>query len=82
MSHIENVKQVLSATLQLGDRVDSMSEETPLIGSIAELDSMAVVSVLTALEEQYGFVIDDDEISADVFETVGTLTRFVETKSE
>ena len=82
MPHLENVKQILSATLQLGDRTSAMNPDTPLIGSIAELDSMAVVSVLTALEEQYGFVIDDDEISADVFETLGTLVQFVSTKSE
>jgi acyl carrier protein len=41
---------------------------------------MAVVSVLTALEDHYGFFIDDDEIDADVFETVGTLVKFVERK--
>ena len=54
--------------------------ETPLMGNVPELDSMAVVTVITALEEQYGFVVDDDEISADTFETLGSLTQFVESK--
>ena len=82
MSHLENVKQILDATLQLNNRTSEMDMNTPLLGNIAELDSMAVVSVLTAIEEHYGFEIEDDEISADVFETVGSLVNFVSSKSE
>ena len=42
-----------------------------------ELDSLAVVNVITALEERYGVVVNDDEISADTFETVGSLHTFL-----
>lgn len=41
---------------------------------------MAVVSVLTAIEEEFGISVDDDEISASIFETVGSLVAFVESK--
>lgn len=51
-----------------------------LLGSIAELDSMAVVSILTALEEQFGIVVDDDEVDGRTFATVGSLARFVQGK--
>ena len=61
MSDIETVIQILAATLQLGERAKAMNSSTPLLGSIAEFDSMAVVAVLTAIEEQYGFDIEDDE---------------------
>ena len=81
MSDLENVKQILAATLQLGGRAKTMNLSTPLLGSIAEFDSMAVVAVLTAIEEQYGFDIEDDEISADVFETVGSLVSFIAAKN-
>lgn len=73
--------EILSQVLQLNaDAVKRMHSETPLLGAIPEFDSMAVVSVITALEEHYGFVIDDDEIDAEVFQTVGTLVQFVEQK--
>lgn len=81
MSDLENVVQILAGTLQLGERAEGMNSSTPLLGSIAEFDSMAVVAVLTAVEEQYGFEIEDDEISADVFETVGSLVSFIATKN-
>ena len=51
------------------------------MGEIPEFDSMAVVSVLTVLEENYGFFVDDDDVDAETFETVGSLVRFVEEKN-
>ncbi len=41
---------------------------------------MAVVTVLTMIEEEFGFSIDDDEVSAESFETLGALCAFVEGK--
>lgn len=80
MKVFEDVKKILGQSLQLGARADALTEKSPLLGAIPELDSMAVVSILTSLEEHYGFTVDDDEISADTFATLGTLTRFVEQK--
>jgi acyl carrier protein len=54
--------------------------DTRVLGAIPEMDSMSVVGILASLEEQYGITIDDDEIDADVFATVGSLTAFVESK--
>ena len=66
--------------MSLGDRKSLLKEESVLLGNIPELDSMAVVNVITALEEHFGIAVDDDEISAEAFETLGSLTRFVEQK--
>jgi acyl carrier protein len=77
---IEDVKTVLGRTLQLGDRAKKFDATTGLFGNIPEFDSMAVVTVVTALEERFGIVVEDDEITADIFETVGSLSRFVEGK--
>ena len=74
------VKEVLSDTLDLGDRVDEFNANTPLFESLIELDSMAIVNVLVALEDKFEIEIDDDEIGADTFDTFGTLTEFVGSK--
>jgi len=47
------------------------------MGAIPEFDSMAVVTLLTTLEERFGIAVDDDEISGDTFATVGSLIDFV-----
>jgi acyl carrier protein len=80
MQHLEAVKNILGDVLNLGERKDSLTADSMLLGSIPELDSMAVVNVITALEEHFDFSVDDDEISAEAFETVGSLALFVEHK--
>jgi acyl carrier protein len=76
----EQVKALLNDVLQLGGRANAWTAQTPLLGSVPELDSMAVVGIITALEEDFGFAIGDDEINADTFATLGSLTSFVEQK--
>jgi acyl carrier protein len=80
MQHIDEVREILANVLSLGDRKHSLNHNSALLGSLPELDSMAVVNVITALEEHFGIVVDDDEISAFNFETLGSLSRFVEEK--
>ncbi len=80
MNTFEEIKTVLGRTLQLGDKAAKLEATTGLFGNIPEFDSMAVVTVVAALEEHFGVVIDDEDITADVFETVGSLSRFVERK--
>jgi acyl carrier protein len=58
-----------------------MSADTPLLGSLPELDSMAVVSLIGALEDHFGIAVDDDDISASTFATLGSLAAFVEQKA-
>jgi acyl carrier protein len=81
MSIEHPVISILARVLQLGDRASQLDRNSPLLGAIPEFDSMAVVTVLTALEENYGFTIEDDEIDASLFATVGTLMDFVERKA-
>ena len=76
----EEVADIVAATLQIGDRRAAMTSDTALLGAIPEFDSMAVVTVLTAIEEQYDVVVEDDEIDAETFETIGTLASFVDSK--
>ena len=66
--------------LQLGARARVLDASTALLGAIPELDSMAVVNVITALEEHFGFSVSDDEIDASTFATLGSLSDFVEQK--
>jgi len=61
-------------------RAAAIDADTPLFGAMPELDSMAVVQLIGALEEQFGFTIEDDEIDAATFATLGSLAAFVKHK--
>jgi acyl carrier protein len=74
----DGVRSVLVETLGIEDRADSLTPDTPLFGSMPELDSLAVVEVVTSLEERFGFQIDDEDFTGDVFDTVGSLAAFVD----
>ncbi|MDO6385008.1 MULTISPECIES: acyl carrier protein [unclassified Uliginosibacterium] len=74
------VLQVLEEVLGLGGRAASFDDATPLLGAVPELDSMAVVGVIAALEEHFCFHLADDDIDGSTFETVGTLSTFVANK--
>jgi acyl carrier protein len=76
----QEVVAVLNAVLNLQGRAAAFKLESSLLGSVPELDSMAVVQVITALEERFGFAIDDDEIDGSKFATLGSLAAFVESK--
>ena len=78
----QQVRTILRDALHLGDRAGHLDAGSALLGALPELDSMAVITVITALEDQFGFVVDDDEISADTFATFGSLVQFVRTKAE
>lgn len=74
------VKDVLVKTLGVEDRADSIDASTPLLGGLPELDSMAVLELVAALEQRFGITIDDDDVTAEIFETLGALTAFVQEK--
>jgi acyl carrier protein len=57
-----------------------LTDDTPLLGTLPELDSMAVLTILTQLQEELGCEVADDEVEADLFRTFGSLRRFVESK--
>jgi acyl carrier protein len=78
---LDAVRSVVAATLGIDEaRATAMHSGTELLGSLPELDSMAVVELIYALEERFAVEVDGDEITADVFETLGSLAAFVETQ--
>ena len=80
MNVTQEVLRVLDEVLSLNGRSASFTRNTPLLGAIPELDSMAVVSLITSLEDQFGLVVDDDDIDGSTFATVGSLADFVSGK--
>jgi acyl carrier protein len=75
------VRAVLRDVLGISkDRVEAFDGETALFGSLPELDSMAVASLLTEMEDRLGITIDDDEVDGELLETFGGLLAFAERK--
>ena len=77
---IDAVKAVVVETLGVEDRADALDASTPLLGSLPELDSMAVLELVLALEQRFDITIEGEDVTADVFETLGSLNAFIDDK--
>lgn len=80
LNALTEVNSLLADVLSLDDRAARFTLETPLLGALPELDSMAVIALITGMEERFGFVVEDDEIEGATFATVGSLVAFIDGK--
>ena len=79
-STLDSVRAVLVESLDLQQNPQDLLTDTALFGALPELDSLGVLALVGALEDQFDITIEDDEFGAELFETVGSLTEFVEAK--
>jgi acyl carrier protein len=75
---VESVTEVVVETLGIEDRAQTLSASTPLFGAMPELDSLAVLELVTRLEARFELQIEDEDITGEVFETIGSLAEFVQ----
>ena len=75
---LTKVKKVIINSVGSGISIDSLTDDFRLVGNI--LDSMAVTNLILALEEHFDFIFNDEELSAKMFETVGSLSDLVKQK--
>ena len=73
------LRRVLSDVLGLdAEAVAAFSADTGLFGHLPELDSMAVATLLTEMEDRFDIVIEDDEVDGELLENYGALLAFAE----
>lgn len=77
---IDELKEIICNTVRTGIQAEGMPDDFRLIGNI--LDSMAVTNLILAIEEHFGFNFDDEELSAEAFETVASLAALVQQKRD
>ncbi len=77
---LPEVAEVLVETLGIEDRASTLDASTALFGAMPELDSLAVLELVSALEDRFGIVVEDEEFGGEIFETLGSLAAFVDDK--
>lgn len=77
---LTRTSEVLAGVLAdlLGDTPASYPPETELFGSLPQLDSLALVELITVIEDRFDFELDEDDITAEVFGTVDSLARHID----
>ena len=78
---VDTVVGVVARTLELSQhRADELDAGTALFGSMPELDSLALLELAAALEDEFGVVVDDEDFTEESFATIGSLAALVERK--
>ena len=78
----QEILTILDETMVLNGRSREFTDSRPLLSSLPEMDSMVVVAIITNLEERFGFIVEDDDISGETFHNLGSLVAFVDSKLE
>lgn len=79
MQLTQEIIAILNEVLSLNQHT-VLTAGSPLMGTLPEFDSVAVIHLITALEDRFGITVHDDEISAATFDTVATLAAYVQQK--
>lgn len=78
----QTLRAVLRDVLSLeADQVEGFDPDSGLFGHLPELDSMAVATLLTEIEDRLDIIIDDEDVDGEMLETYGGLLAFAEAKT-
>lgn len=73
------LRDVLADVLGLdAARIAALTLDSPLLGALPELDSMAIATLFGAIEDRLGVLFADDDLTGETLETFGTLLAVVE----
>ncbi len=79
----DRLREVIIKNLRLeGVKPEDIKDDTPLFGEGLGLDSIDALELVVALEKEFGIKITDDEVGVQVFQNIGTLAAFIESKGE
>lgn len=79
---ISEVRGLLADVVGDERATERLTAESRLYGALPELDSIAVVNLLLAIERRFDIVVDDEEVEEALFVTLGSLHAFVAAKVE
>lgn len=72
----EQIKHLIVAALGLDVDPAEIPDDEALFGGM-ELDSMATLEIVAAIEEEFGITVEDDELTVELFGSVETLAEYV-----
>lgn len=74
------VKRKMIEALELGVNIDQLNDGMSLHTSVVQLDSMNLLRLIVALEDEFGGQIDDEDVMDADLETIGDIVGLVEEK--
>jgi 3-hydroxyacyl-[acyl-carrier-protein] dehydratase len=77
---VERVKTIVRRDLKLGPTA-AIADDMPFFGGDIDMDSLDILLLVTSIEKEFGIKVPNAAVGREVFESVATLTRFVQEQS-
>ena len=77
VSVADRVRQTMVRSLDLNVEPDALSDDLSLYSPLIQMDSLSLLELMIALEDEFGCGIDDEDVMAADLENVGSLVGLV-----
>jgi len=78
----EKIKNILVSELDVNPAtIADCNSDTPLLGRGIGLDSMETLSLVAGIEKEFDIEIPDDDLTVELFRSIGTLAEYIIKKS-
>jgi len=74
----DRIRDFIATELMFEDTPATLSDDTPLLSGV--IDSLGLMQLISFIEEEFDVAIDDAEVTATNFRTVGDIQRLIEQK--
>ena len=74
----EEIVQILISDLEIDPAIlSTVDSDTPLLGRGIGLNSVETLTLVAGIEEAFDIQIDDADLTAEIFKSLGALTEYV-----
>ena len=71
------IKQLIVTTLGLEVTHEEIPDDEALFSGGMDIDSIATLEIVAAIEKEFGITVEDDELTIELFDSVTTLAAYV-----